>query len=226
LLASEPNAHKGASVDFVGRVLTTPERDKKGVYLQVWEDPVNSENNTIVGYADPTFKVAENDYVHVTGTAKGEYKAKNALGGEVRAVTVLADSLKVVDALAAGPPALATLGPRRQTQAGITVAIPKVEFAASETRVFVKVTNASGSDATVYDTSMRAVQAGRQYDAGFSTNDYPELSSDLVSGASTAGVVVFPKMKPHGGLKLIVEVSSDNSDVGDYGTLTYTFTWP
>ena len=226
LLASDPNSHKGANVDFVGQVFTTPERDKKGVYLQVWQDPANSENNTIVGYPDSAFKVAQDDYVHVTGTVKGEFKGKNALGVEVTAVTVLADTLKVVDAVAAAPPALATLGPRRQTQAGITVAIPKVAFAASETRVFVKVTNASGADATVYDTSMRAVQAGKQYDAGFSTNDYPELASDLVSGAATSGVVVFPKMNPHGGLKLIVEVSSDNTDVGDFGTLTYTFLWP
>lgn len=225
LLASDPNSHKGANVDFVGRVFTTPERDEKGVYLQIWEDPANSESNTIVGYADPAFKVAQDDYVHVKGTVKGEFKGKNALGAEVSAVTVLADTLKVVDAVAAAPPALGTLGPRRQTQAGITVAIPKVEFAASETRVFVKVTNSSGSDATVYDTSMRAVQGGKQHDAGFSTNDYPELSSDLVSGASTSGVVVFPKMNPHGGLKLIIEVSSD-TNVGDYGTLTYTFTWP
>jgi hypothetical protein len=193
MLASDPNAHKGASVNFVGQVFTTPERDEKGVYVQVWEDPASSENNTIVAYADPHFQLAEDDYVHVVGTVKGEFKGKNALGVEVSAVTVLADTFKVVDAVQAGPPAVSTLGPRRQTQAGITVAIPKVEFATTETRVFMKVTNASGADASVYDSSMRAVQSGTQHDPDFST-DYPQVSSDLLSGAATSGVVVFPKM--------------------------------
>jgi hypothetical protein len=206
-------------------VFTAPERDSKGIYLQIWEDPVNSEHNTIVGYAHPTFKVAENDYVHVTGTVKGEFKGKNALGGEVSAVTVLADTVKVVGALAAAPPAISTLGPQTQTKASITVAITKVEFAAPETRVFVKVTNASSANVTVYDTSMKAVQRGKQYDASFSTNGYTELSSDIVPGASTAGVVVFPKMNPHAGLRLIIEANSANTDIGNFGSLTYTFNW-
>jgi hypothetical protein len=32
-------------------------------------------------------------------------------------------------------------------------------------------------------------------------------------------------MNPSGDFKLIVEANSDNSDVGNYGTLSYTFTW-
>jgi hypothetical protein len=82
LLVSDPDAHKGARVDFVGRVLTTPERDKDGVYLQVYEDPQNAENNTIVGYPDPSFRVAEDDYVHVTGTVKGTFSQLSRLSAE------------------------------------------------------------------------------------------------------------------------------------------------
>jgi hypothetical protein len=225
VLQSDPNAHKGAKVDFVGRVFTTPERDKKGVYLQVWEDAKNSENNTIVAYADPQFRVAEDDYVHVVGTVKSEFKGKNAFGADVTAPVVIAETLRVVGAMAAAPPALATLGPRTETQAGVTVLVRKVEFAAPETRVFTTIKNASGYDASVYTSSMKAVQAGRQHEPEFSS-DYPEPSSDIVAGASTSGVVVFPKMNPWRGLKLIIEGSSDNTNAANYGSLKFTLTWP
>lgn len=224
LLASDPDSHKGASVDFVGKVFSAPERDAKGVYLQVWEDVQNSNNNTIVAYADPSFQVSDGDYVRVTGTVKGTFKGKNAFGAELSAPTVIADKIKIVSATAAAPPALNTYGKATFAQSGITVTIRKVEFAASETRAFVSVRNNSGYNATVYSSSLKAVQAGMQIESTYSV-DYPELASDLLSGASTSGVVVFPKMNPNGNLKIVVEVNSENSDVGQYGTLTYTFTW-
>jgi hypothetical protein len=223
-LQSDPNAHKGASVDFVGRVFTAPERDKKGTYLQVWADPKSSEQNTIVGYSDPSFKVAEDDYVHVVGTVKGKYTGKNAFGADVTVPTVVASTLKVVDATAAAPPALATLGPRTSIQAGVRVSVTKVEFAASETRVFMTVRNHTNSNVSVYANSMKAVQQGRQFDPSFSS-DYPELSSDVVPGASSSGWVVFPKMSPSGGLELHLEAYSSDSNVGSYGTLKYLFSW-
>ena len=44
------------------------------------EDANNDENNTLVAYADPSFQIAEGEYVHVSGTVKGNYSGKNALG--------------------------------------------------------------------------------------------------------------------------------------------------
>ena len=121
---------------FVGRVVTATERNKETLALQVWADPRNSEHNTIVGYGDPKFRVAEDDYVRVQGTVEGEFKGKNAFGAEVTGPIVDADMLKVVDATAAAPPALATLPAQSQTKAEITITIRKVELAAAETRVF------------------------------------------------------------------------------------------
>jgi hypothetical protein len=224
---SDPDAHKGARVDFVGKVFTAPERDQKGTYLQVWEDAQNSENNVIVGYADPNFSVQEGDYVRVSGKVKGKFTGKNAFGVQLTLPTVIADTLKVVSATEAAPPAIATLGRATGTQAGIKITVSKVEFAANETRAFVRATNGSNANVSIYDSSSKAVDKnGRQYDATFSTADYPQLSNDLVPGASTSGVIVFPKIKPGTPFKLILEANSDNSDVGNYGTLTYTFTWP
>ncbi len=224
-LDTNPAAHKGADAQFVGKVLAAPERDSKGVDLQVWEDPENSEYNTIVAYAQPDFQVSDGDYVKVSGTVKGVFNGKNAFGGSVTAPLVVASRLKVVSALAAAPPALATLKGRSITQAGITVTVEKVEFAASETRVLVRVRNGSSANVSVYGSSAKIVQGGRQVDATFSTADYPELSSDLLAGASTSGAIVFPKLPPHRSLKLVIELNSEDMNVGDYGTLDYTFSW-
>ena len=73
-----PHADKGALVDFVGKVFIAPERDAQGNDVQVWEDPQNDENNTIVAYADPNFQVQDGDYLHVVGTVKGKFSGKNA----------------------------------------------------------------------------------------------------------------------------------------------------
>ncbi len=103
--------------------------------------------------------------------------------------------------------------------------INKVEIASTETRVFVTVNNNSAANVNVFPTSMKAVQGGVQHDSTFSINDYPTLATDVVSGASTSGVVVFPPLTPNAGLKLYVDVNSSDYNVGNYGTLTYIFTW-
>jgi len=96
-LVANPEAHVGALVDIVGQVLSAPESDSDGTYWQMYADPENWEWNTVVGYGDPSFVVAENDYVHVTGTVMGEFEGENAFGARVTAVQVLALSAEVVD---------------------------------------------------------------------------------------------------------------------------------
>jgi hypothetical protein len=135
------------------------------------------------------------------------------------------NSLRVVDATAAASPAIRTLSRRQIAQAGITITVQKVEFAEDETRVFVAVKNGSSAEFSLYSSSGKAVEGGRQYESTFSSTEYPELSSDLVPGAFTSGVIVFPKMRPKGGLDVYLEGSSEDYDVGDYGTLNWRFHW-
>lgn len=224
VLDGDPEGHKGASVDIVGQVFTAPERDEQGTYLQMYADPKNSEWNTIVGYGDPKLKVKEDDYVHVSGTVKGKYEGQNALGADLTVPIVLADTVKVVDAVAAASPAIKTLPRQQQSQAGITTTVQKVEFAEDETRVFLAIQNGSSAKYDFYSSSGLAVQRGRQYESDYS-GDYPELSSTILPGAYTSGVMVFPKMKPNAGLDLHLEGSSSDYNVGDYGTLTWRFHW-
>jgi hypothetical protein len=225
LLASNPDAYTGASVDIVGRVFVAPERDEGAIYFQMWADPKNSEWNTVVSYADGSLPIREDSYVHVTGTVQGKFEGQNAFGGDVSAPVIVADTAKVVDATAAASPSRAVLGRAQYAQAGITITVRKVELAADETRFFVSVNNRSSYEFNIYDYSAKVVQGGRQYEHEYSSADYPELSSDLLPGAFTTGVIVFPPLRPNGGIKLYLEGSSENSNVGDYGTLKWTFSW-
>lgn len=225
MLASDPDAHKGARVSFVGKVFAAPERDDQGIYMQVWADPQDSEWNTIVAFAEPAFQVEDGDYVRVSGSVKGAFHGKNAFGTDLLATTVIADTVQVVDAVAAAPPSLSTYGRATYTQAGVTVTVQKIEVAAAETRVFVTVRNRSAQSVSVYGSSMKLVAGGRQFDPTYSTADYPDLSSEVVPGAASSGVVVFPKVARTAALKLYADAHSDDVNVGDYGDLTYTFTW-
>lgn len=225
LVVADPESYKGAAVEIVGKVFSDVERDSAGTYFQMYADPKSSGANTIVGIADPAFQVADGDYVRVSGTIQGKYTGQNAFGGDVSAVEIRADSVAKTTALASASPAVATLGRATYTQFAITLTVPKVEFAADETRIFVTTINRSTSPISLFGSSVKAVSGGVQVESTYTPDEYPQLASDIDPGARSSGVIVFPKMNPHAALRLTFEGYSDNSDIGDYGSLKWIFTW-
>jgi hypothetical protein len=225
MLAGDPDGHKGATVDVIGKIFLPPERDEDGVYFQMYADPSNSEFNTVVASRDRTLRLSEEDYVHVTGTLGDAYEGENAFGAELNVPVVIADTVEVVDATAAAPPAVGTLGVAKYASNGLSVIVDKVEFAETETRVFLTVDNQSGSDFNFYSSSTKALQGTNQYEPELFAGDYPEVPSEIVAGAKVSGVIVLPEMDPAGGLELRMEGTSDNSEIGEYGTVEWKFTW-
>lgn len=223
VLQTDPDSHKGARVDIVGRVFIAPQRDAKGTYWQMWSDPKNSDWNTLVGIANPDFQIAQDQYVRVIGTVKGKYEGTNAFGGNVRAVEVVADQATVVSALAAASPALHVVQDgASQRQNGITIAVKRIEFAADETRVFVTVTNGSSATGHFYDFNSKVVQGTTQYSTK-AAGDYPVVQSDILPGVTSSGVLVFPSMDPSRATRLVVEAGSDNYNLTFQ---PYTFDFP
>ena len=90
--------------------------------------------------------------------------------------------------------------------------------------MFLALKNNSASEFTMYSSSGKAVSGTRQYDSEYS-GDYPSMSDSVLPGAFTTGVIVFPKMDPDKPLQLRFEGSSDNYEVGDFGTLNFAFRW-
>lgn len=90
----------------------------------------------------------------------------------------------------------ATVQTAAQTQCGYTVSVDSVELAEKETRVAVTVTNNGAAAFSIYDSSAKIVQNGKQFEREYNSYaDYPELQSDLMVGASTTGIITFPVLE-------------------------------
>ena len=214
-LVSDPEAHKGARVDIVGRLLGAPERRDDGAYWQMYADPKNYEWNTGVRFADPSFAIAADDFVHVTGTVSGALEGENAFGDKVTLVAVFADTAEVVDAMAAASPASRTAVVNQSVdQHGIVITVEKVEFAPDETRGFVKVTNGSAATATFYDfIAATATQEETLYDAESQWEYYPSVEWELLPGMVSSGIIVFPALRPSQPVKIYLEAGSDDYEL-------------
>lgn len=212
-LAADPEKYEGASVDIVGQVLGSVERDDEGTYWQMYADPQDYDWNTIVGYGDPSFPVAEQDYVHVTGIVAGEFEGENMFGAKITAVQVYAATAEVVDATATASKPLRTVrGDEGIEQHGVRIRIDKIEFASDETRVYLEVSNNSRETAHFYAFEAKATQGSTQYDAEYQW-DYPEVQSEILPGMVSSGVVVFPPMDVTQPAKLYFEASSEDYEL-------------
>ena len=225
-LVADPEAHKGASAEIVGRVFTEPERDQEATYWQMWAKPKTSDWNTVVGIKNPNFKISNNDYVRVKGTVAGELEAENAFGGKVSGVTIAANTSEVLTALEAATPATKTL-PSKQENVGkdILVTVEKVEIAPDETRVFITVKNDSNSPFSLYQHTAKLVVGGQQHEAKFNPEGYPALPSETVGGATSNGVIVFDSFDANQDTQLHIDGYSNDLNIGKYGAVSLTFSW-
>jgi hypothetical protein len=226
-LVSDPEAHKGADAEIVGKVFTEPERDEEATYWQMWAKPKSSDWNTVVGIKNPNFKISNNDYVRVKGVVAGELEAENAFGGKVSGVTIAANSAEVLTALEAATPPTKTLPSKQQTVGNdILVTVEKVEIAPDETRVFVTVKNDSTSNFSLYQHTAKLVVGGQQHEAKFAPEGYPELPSETVGGATSNAVIVFDPIDANQPTEFRIDGYSNDLNIGKYGAVSLKFTWP
>lgn len=211
-LYTSPNHFKGRVVALSGQVFSAPEYDKDGVYLQVFVPVGGEDQNTIVFYPDPAFQTEEGNYIRISGVVQGEFSGKNAFGGKITAPSIAAttaENLSYQDAMA---PTLYTLVPDTPTmeQHGYKVTVEKVELAAQETRVYVKVENNGSSNFSLYDFDCIIIQGGTQY--AYEENweaEYPQVQTDLRPGVSTEGIICFPAVE-NGAMQVVLEGVSED----------------
>jgi hypothetical protein len=223
-LDDDPSGYECWLVDVVGKVIGPPERDANRTYFQIYADPTNDRYNTIVEINDPTVRLAAGDLVRVKGFVRRAFKGTNRYGDPITAPLVIAKSVRHVSALATAPPAVSTLGSGADVSSDLNIVLQvrKVELAATETRVFVAVTNLEKSDVTVEAFEAKLIVNGVQHDPSTSLAGYPELSTDLAAGAQTSGVIVFPPLTPNFNTLLFdLDVLSADPGVGDYGTVHF-----
>jgi hypothetical protein len=214
-VVTDPNTYKGDTVEFYGRVFVEPERDKKGVYLQMYALNKEKDGNAIVGYADPNFDVKNGDIVYVKGTVEKAFEGENAMGGKVTAPMIKAKEVKKSDYGTAFAPAKKSVDVNQeQNQSGFKVTVKKLEVAQDETRVYVSVANESNAKISFFPHNTKLVQNGKQLELGDSYDKgYPEIQSDILPGTTTEGVLVYPAIAEGDSVQLHAEGYSDNYEV-------------
>jgi hypothetical protein len=96
-LATDPDAHEGATVEIAGKVLTAPERDEAKTFWRMSSKPKASEPNMLVEVEDPDFKIAKDDDVFVYGTVTRGFEAQNVIGRKINGIVVRANSALLVE---------------------------------------------------------------------------------------------------------------------------------
>lgn len=210
-LYTSPEKFKNHCVEIIGKVFTAPEYDADGVAIQMWADHENSENNVIVYIHDKDFKIAEGDYVKITGIVGDVFKGTNAFGAELVVPTVTAREYEIMNYTDAVMPTLKEITVEQtQEQYGYAVTVQKVEFAEKETRVYLKVVNGGSDSFNLYSFNTKLTQDGKQFEEQDNWDvDYPKIQTDLLVGNTTEGIISFPaiEQKP---FSLVIDASSNN----------------
>ncbi len=185
-LYTNPNAYKDRSVTLSGKVGLIEHR-KNSIVLEMLGDPTISNTSTIVAYTGPTADVKSGDFVKVNGTMNSAM-GKNPL--------IYADSIEVVGYIDALSPTIKSVDIQEtQTLNGHSITVEKVEFAQTETRIYLTAQNDGERQFYIFSSQTKIVQNGKQY--GYQYNpvaNYPEIQTGLLPGATTEGIITFPPL--------------------------------
>lgn len=215
---SNPEKFEGKYIKLSGKIFNGPDTEDGYSAYQVWHDIENAEDDFIFGIKDNSFST--DDYVVVDGKITGVFEGENMMGGKIICPMIDAVSVEKQSYIEAVVPTLKEIVPENGIceQSGISVKIDKIEFAEKETRIYITATNNSGDKFSIYSFDMKILQNGQQIETDMASmssyeGDYPELASNLLSGASSSGIVVFPAIDSSAGFQLYVEGYSDNYDL-------------
>jgi len=212
-LVADPKAYAGDPVNIVLQIFTDPQTASNGIIAyQGYADPARDNWATIV--YTRVKGIESGDFVKVRGVVYGQFTGKNALGGSITDVTLVASHVTEASVLDAAPPAIRTvkLTSARDVQHDIVVRVTEVDFAASETRVFVTVANDSQTEASFYPFDAKAVQGDTQVSADDSSEllQYPAVETDLMPGVVSRGVLVLPAMNPSRATTIYLSAGSND----------------
>ncbi len=194
IVASNPEAYKGKTIQWGAKVFTQPEKDKNGVYFQAYES--GEDNNFAISYAKPDFQIKDGDFIIVTGKVTGKFQGENAFGAKLEVPTIEAGYVEIGtrnDVVA--PTENEVLVNQLNTQHGFTVILNKIELAKNETRFFFKLKNEGKDKVNFYTYSSKITQGTKQYETESAYNNNQKLPSEILPGVEADGVITFPAIE-------------------------------
>lgn len=215
---SNPEEYKGKYIKLTGQIFNGLEVDGDYAAYQAWHNFEDSDQDFVVLTDNSTLK--QNSYISVDGEISDVFEGENMLGATITCPLINADSVEEMSYVDAVVPTISSLEPTdaAQVQHDIELKVDKIEFAEKETRVYFTETNNSDYKFSLYTYSMNVVQNGKQFEQDYTSDsiysgNYPELSSDLMPGASSSGIVVFPALDNSMDFQITAEGSSDNYEI-------------
>lgn len=216
-VASNPDSYNGKYIKFTGIVSTVDSNDD--IYgCQVYVD-MDYNNSVLVEIPKSIMPETPktDDLINFDAKIEKAKDGQTVMGVDSTWAYLVADSAEKTTYLESFGKADATweFTDKVAEQNGISISVTKVEFAKDETRFYVTATNNSADRMNIWSSSSKVLQNGQQYEQIYTYNsfeEYPELSSELLPGASSSGILCFDKLDP-AALQLYVEGSSDNYEL-------------
>ena len=216
-VASNPDSYNGKYIKFTGIVSTVDSNDD--IYgCQVYVD-MDYNNSVLVEIPKSIMPETPktDDLINFDAKIEKSKDGQTVMGVDSTWAYLVADSAEKTTYLESFGKADATweVTDKVAEQNGISISVTKVEFAKDETRFYVTATNNSADKMNIWSSSSKVLQNGQQYEQIYTYNsfeEYPELSSELLPGASSSGILCFDKLDP-AALQLYVEGSSDNYEL-------------
>ena len=216
-VASNPDSYTGKYIKFTGIVSSVDSNDD--IYgCQVYVD-MDYNNSVLVEIPKSVMPEApkSNDLINFDAKIEKAKDGQTVMGVDSTWAYLVADSAEKTTYLDSFGKADTTweFTDKVSEQNGISISVTKVEFAKDETRIYVTATNNSSDKMNIWSSSSNVIQNGQQYAQTYNYNsfeEYPELSSDLLPGATSSGILCFDKLDP-AALQLYIEGSSDNYEI-------------
>ena len=194
---TSPEKFKGYYIKLGGQVFVDPEVDGNTTALQIYADPENATQNFIVHYSGNE-SFAMNDFVIVDGKINGIFTGENMFGATLEVPLIKSESIEKTTYAEAVVPAESEIDLQNASteQQGITISITRAEFAESETRLYVKISNNSSANFSPGAYSAKVIQNNGQIDLNIESmttyyDNLPELSDTILPGMESEGVLVF-----------------------------------
>lgn len=212
-VATQPDSYKGKYIKFYGMVSTVETTDDfYGVQVYIDLDYNNSVLLEI-----PKDIMAEapqpNDFLDIDAEIEDSKDGQTVMGVNSTWAYLVADSVEKTTYIESFGKANTTweFSDKAIEQNGVIVDVTKVEFAENETRFYVTATNNSSDTMNIWAYSAKVIQNGQQHDQTYGNyyGDYPEISTDIIPGASSSGIIVFDAIEPSD-MQLYIDGASDN----------------
>lgn len=203
--------YKGYHINIKGQVFQVMSENGSVKGIQIWLDPDTCEQNIMIYYNNDA-EVKQGDYIVCSGYIDSVTEYKNAYDAKLYAPLIISSDLKKSTYMEVMAPAKETIVPEnlKQEKYGYSVSIDKIEFAEKETRVYATATN--NGKALLYMGDFVIIQDGKQYNSKNNYDaDYEEIPYEIVKGASSSGIIVFPAIDAND-FELTIDIHSDNYD--------------